>query len=136
MKRGMARFVVTSRGPHDPARMKPVKSFLRASAALTVAALLIAFLGAPVCFSSACPMSGAQRAACKAMGRECCGTKGGQVTHAPVAPALVLAAVPGAQALAAPATETAPFDGSSRPVAAPAVTQGVGLFTLFAAFLI
>jgi hypothetical protein len=52
-----------------------------------------------------------------------------------VAPTLVLAAVPGAQALAA-AVETAALDGSSRPVAAPAVTQGVGLFTLFAAFLI
>jgi len=68
-----------------------VKNFLRASAALAVTALLIAFLGAPVCFSSACPMSGAERAACKAMGRECCGTTGGQVSHAPVAPALVLA---------------------------------------------
>jgi len=113
-----------------------VKSFLRASAALTVAALLIAFLGAPVCFSSACPMSAAERAACKHMGRECCGTKGGQVAHAPVAPALVLAAAPAALAFAVPATATAAFDGSSRPVAAPAVTQGVGLFTLFAAFLI
>jgi hypothetical protein len=116
--------------------MNPVKSILRVSAALTVAALLIPFLGAPVCFSSACPMSGAERAACKAMGRECCGTQGGQVSHAPVAPTLVLAAVPGAQAIAAPAVETAALDGSSRSVAAPAVTQGIGLFTLFAAFLI
>jgi hypothetical protein len=105
---------------------------LRASAALTVVALLIAFLGTPVCFSSACPMSGAERAACKAMSRECCGTKGGQV-----APALVLAAAPAALALAAPATATAAFAGLSREIAAaPAILQGVGLFTLFDVFLI
>jgi hypothetical protein len=114
-----------------------VKSFPRAAAVLTVAALLVAFLGAPVCFSSACPMSGAERAACKAMGRECCGTKGGQVSHAPVAPALVLAATPAALALAAPAAATAAFAGLSRAItAAPAILQGVGLFTLFDIFLI
>jgi hypothetical protein len=114
-----------------------VKNLLRASAALTVTALLIPFLGAPVCFSSACPMSGAERAACKAMGRECCGTTGGQVSHAPVAPALVLAAVPAALALAAPAMETADFtDRSGTIAAAPAILQGVGLFTLFDVFLI
>jgi hypothetical protein len=114
-----------------------VKSFLRASAALTVAALLIAFLGVPVCFSSACPMSGAERAACKAMGRECCGTKGGQVSHAPVAPALVLAAAPAALALVAPWTKTAAFAALSKEIAAaPAILQGVGLFTLLDVFLI
>ncbi|HEV7785873.1 MAG TPA: hypothetical protein VGQ28_11090 [Thermoanaerobaculia bacterium] len=114
-----------------------MKSLLRASAALTVAALLIAFLGAPVCFSSACPMSGAERAACKAMGRECCGTKGGQTPHAPVAPALVLAAAPVALALAAPAVESAGFANLSGTIAAaPAILQNVGLFTLFDVFLI
>ena len=114
-----------------------MKSFLRASAALTVAALLIAFLGAPVCFSSACPMSAAERAACKHMGRECCGTKGGQVAHAPVAPALVLAAAPAALALAAPAREKAVVADLSKEIAAaPAILQNVGLFTLFAVFLI
>jgi len=114
-----------------------VKNFLRAAAALTVTALLVPFLGAPVCYSSACPMSGAQRAACKAMGRECCGTQGGQVSHAPVAPALVLAAVPAAQTLAAPATETAAFtDCAGAIAAAPAILQNVGLFTLFDVFLI
>jgi hypothetical protein len=110
---------------------------IRAAAALTVAALLLAFLGTPVCYSSACPMSGAERAACKAMGRECCGTKGGQVSHAPVAPALLLAAAPVALALAAPAAETAAFADLSREIAAaPAILQGVGLFTLFDVFLI
>ncbi|HEY0510927.1 MAG TPA: hypothetical protein VGH73_03425 [Thermoanaerobaculia bacterium] len=114
-----------------------MKSFPRASIALTVAALLIAFLGTPVCVSSACPMSGAERAACKAMGRECCGTQGGQVSHAPVAPALVRAAIPLALALAAPAVETAAFASLSREAAAaPAILQGVGLFTLFDVFLI
>ena len=114
-----------------------MKSFPRAAAALVVASLLIAFLGVPVCFSSACPMSGAERAACKAMGRECCGTQGGQVSHAPVAPALVLAAAPAGLALAAPATATAVFAGLSREIAAaPAILQGVGLFTLFDVFLI
>jgi hypothetical protein len=114
-----------------------VKSVLRASAALTVAALLIAFLGAPLCFSSACPMSGVERAACKAMGRECCGTQGGQVSHAPAAPALVLAAVPAALALAAPAVERTAFaDCSGTIAAAPAILQNVGLFTLFDVFLI
>jgi hypothetical protein len=114
-----------------------VKSFPRATAALAVAALLVAFLGVPMCLSSACPMSGAERAACKAMGRECCGTRGGQVSHAPAAPALVLAAVPAALALAVPAVETAAFANLSREIgAAPAVLQGLGLFTLFAVFLI
>jgi hypothetical protein len=115
-----------------------VKSLLRASAALTVAALLLGFLGAPVCFSSACPMSGAERAACKAMGRECCGTQGGLISHAPAAPVLVLAAVPAALALTAPEVEPAAFaDRSGTTIAvAPAILQGVGLFTLFDVFLI
>jgi hypothetical protein len=113
-----------------------VKS-LRASAALTAAALLIAFLGAPVCFSSACPMSGAERAACKAMGRECCGTKGGQASQAPVAPALVLAAAPAALSLVVPAPATADSAALSKEIAAaPAFLQGVGLFTLLEVFVI
>jgi hypothetical protein len=99
--------------------------------------LLVAFLSVPVCFSSACSMSGAERAACKAMGRECCGTKGGQVSHAPVAPALVLAASPASLSVGTPAVETAAFADLSQEVfAAPAILQGVGLFTLFDAFLI
>jgi hypothetical protein len=114
-----------------------VKSLLRAAAALTVVSLLLAFLGTPVCYSSACPMSGTERAACKAMGRECCGTKGGQVSQAPVAPALVLAALPAALALAASTAETAAFANRSEEIAAaPAILQGVGLFTLFDVFLI
>ena len=114
-----------------------MRSRFRACAALTVVFLLIAFLGVPMCFSSACPMSGAERAACKSMGRECCGTKGGQVSHAPVVPAPLLAAAPAALAIAAPAVEAAAFVDLSREIAAvPAILQGVGLFTLFDVFLI
>lgn len=99
--------------------------------------LLVAFLSVPVCFSSACSMSGAERAACKAMGRECCGTKGGQAPHAPVVPALVLAAAPAALAIDVSAVETAAVADLSRgATAAPAILQGVGLFTLFDVFLI
>jgi malonyl CoA-acyl carrier protein transacylase len=54
-----------------------------------------------------------------------------------VAPALVLAAVPAGQALTASATATAAFVGLSQGIAAaPAILQGVGLFTLFDVFLI
>jgi hypothetical protein len=114
-----------------------VKSFPRAVAALAVAVLLVSFLSVPVCFSAACPMSGAERAACKAMGRECCGTKGGQAPHAPVAPALVRAAAPASLAINVSALETAAVaDLSKAATAAPAILQGVGLFTLFDVFLI
>jgi hypothetical protein len=114
-----------------------VKSLPRASVALSLVAALIAFLGLPVCFSAACPMSPAERAACKAMGRECCQTKGGQVSHAPAVPAPVTATAPSALALALPATpQPVLFAALSLALAAPAVLQGVGLFTLFAVFLI
>jgi hypothetical protein len=100
---------------------------------LTVAPLL--FLGSPLCFSEACPMSAAQRAACKNMGRECCGTRGG-LSKAPAAPAPVLASLPVGPAVAVPILESTSLGSSSRPFAAPATIQGVGLFTLFAVFLI
>jgi len=114
-----------------------VKSLLHASAALVLIAALLGFLGLPVCYSTACPMSGAERAVCKAMGRECCGTKGGQVSHAPAVHTPVLAAGPAVFSLAAPAIHgaaaRAELDGA---IASPAILQGVGLFTLFAVFLI
>ena len=114
-----------------------MKSFPRAAAALALTALLVAFLSVPVCVSAACARSGAERAACKAMGRECSGTKGGQAPHAPVAPALVLAAAPGSLAVTASTAETAAVADLSRAAAAvPAILQGVGLFTLFDVFLI
>ena len=110
---------------------------LHASVALALAAALVALAGVPVCLSSACPMSPAQRAACKAMGGDCCEAKGGQVAHAPALSAPVLAPAPAGLSLASPGTpETAAFAELSRRVVPPAVLQGVGLFTFLAVFLI
>ncbi|MEA2605048.1 MAG: hypothetical protein QOF89_6040 [Acidobacteriota bacterium] len=81
-------------------------------------------------------MSVAQRAACKNMGRECCGTQSGGMSTAPAAPAPVLASLPVQPAIAVPILESTSSGSSSHPFAAPATIQGVGLFTLFAAFLI
>src|SRR5882672_7983128 len=98
---------------------------------------MAAFLGLPVCLTAACPMSSAERAACRSMGRECCGTRGGQVSHAPAVPSPALGAVQSSLALVAPtAAESARLSSLSEPLAAPAVLQGLGLFTLFAVFLI
>ena len=82
-------------------------------------------------------MSAAERADCKAMGRECCQSKGGQVSHSPTMPAPVLATAPADLALAAPAASAAAaaYDLAG-PVAEPAIVQGIGLFTLHAVFLI
>jgi hypothetical protein len=113
-----------------------VVNLLRASLALALVTAIVAFLGAPVCSSSACPMSGTERAACKAMGRECCGTKGGQVSHTPALSAPVVAVPLARVTLAERAAEATAVADPSRAFAAPAVVQGVGLFTLFAVFLI
>jgi hypothetical protein len=48
----------------------------------------------------------------------------------------VLAGAPAALSVAAPAPEAAVSRDFSSPVAVPAVLQGIGLFTLFAVFLI
>ncbi|HYU36109.1 MAG TPA: hypothetical protein VEW48_28450 [Thermoanaerobaculia bacterium] len=113
-----------------------MRELLRASVALALVTVLAALAGLPVCFSSACPMSPAERAACKAMGRECCQTKGGQVSHSPTMPAPVLAEAPAELSSAAPAGSGAAFSDLALPVAVPAIVQGVGLFTLHAVFLI
>ena len=47
-----------------------------------------------------------------------------------------MAAAPVALAFAAPVAETAAFSDLSKVLAAPAIVQGVGLFTLFDVFLI
>jgi hypothetical protein len=102
-----------------------------------LAGTLVLLLGVPVCFSAACPMGPAQRASCLAMGRDCCRAQG-QVSHGPAAPAPVLATAPALASVTAPATPSAARPGVPDPglEAAPAVVQGVGLFTLFAVFLI
>jgi hypothetical protein len=109
---------------------------LRTSTALGLVAAPLLLLGLPLCYSSACPMSPAEREVCKAMGRECCGTRGGQVSHGPAAPVPVLACGPAAFTVAGLASETVVSHDLFSPVAAPAVLQGVGLFVLFAVFLI
>ena len=114
-----------------------MRYFLRASVALVMVTAIVTFLGLPLCLSEACPMTGEQRAACRSMGRECCGTKGGQVSHTPELSAPVLATATELLALGPPAApESAAVADPSRTTAAPAIVQGVGLFTLFAVFLI
>ncbi len=109
---------------------------LRTSIALGLMAALVPLLGLPLCSSEACPMSAMDRAVCKAMGRECCITKG-QVSHAPSAPVPVRTAGPEIPSLAVPAApETGAVADLSGAIALPAILQDVGLFTFFAVFLI
>lgn len=79
-------------------------------------------------------MSARERQTCRLMGRECCHNGAGQLSHAPAAPlppvvptTLAALAAPPPPAVALP---------SQFPVAPAAIVQGIGLFTLFAAFLI
>jgi hypothetical protein len=98
---------------------------------------LLLLLGAPVCQSDSCPMRASQRARCRAMGLDCCQAKGGAVGHAaPQAPALAAALAPGCVPVLGPQDQGAAGASSSLPDAAPAVLQGVGLFTLLAVFRI
>jgi len=109
---------------------------LRASAAFLNFALLL-LLRVPVCASPSCPMGGVARAACRTMRMDCCQGTSARAAHstlkAPL-PDLALSPVPRAAPSAAAGAMAAGL--SRRPLAAPAVLQGVGLFTLFAAFLI
>ena len=118
-----------------PGYTLPVKT-LRTATALFLGTALLLLLGTPVCSSSACPMNAAERAVCKAMGRDCCGTQGGPTAHGSVAPAPDLAVAPAALAASTPTLATDVFHPPTGPDAAPAVIQGVGLFTLLAVFLI
>jgi hypothetical protein len=116
--------------------LRRVGNLLRASIALALVTAIVAFLSVPVCSSSACPMSGTERAACKAMGRECCGTKGGQVSHTPALSAPAVAITLARVTIGDRAAEGPAVADPSRVLAVPAMVQGVGLFTLFAVFLI
>jgi len=82
-------------------------------------------------------MSAADRAACKAMGRECCRTQSGGVSHASRVAGPALAVAPAVPSLKAPAAPRA-FDRAAfgRVLAAPALVQGVGLFAFLSTFLI
>jgi hypothetical protein len=97
---------------------------------------LLLLLGGPVCESDSCPMSVSQRAKCRTMGLDCCQGKGG-VSHAsPQAPPLAPALAAGCAPTLAAQDQGAAGASSSLPAAAPAVLQGVGLFTLLAVFRI
>jgi len=113
---------------------------LRAVFSSALAAALLVLLQAPICSSSACPMKAGGRAFCLAMGsmgRDCCQGASGRLAPAPAAapqPDLALAA---AGLLPAPALAGAmPVPPGLDAPAAPAILQGVGLYTLFAVFLI
>jgi hypothetical protein len=107
-----------------------------AATVLLLSSLLV-LLGAPVCESDSCPMSASQRATCRAMGLDCCQAKGGAVSHSsPQAPALAPALAPGCTPTLAAQDQGSAGASSSLPDAAPAVLQGVGLFTLLAVFRI
>jgi hypothetical protein len=79
-------------------------------------------------------MGAMERQVCKMMGRECCGAGAGQLSHAPVTPLPSVVATTLA-ALSLPEPVASPLS-RQRPVAPAAIVQGVGLFTLFTAFLI
>jgi len=79
-------------------------------------------------------MSAAERQTCKSMGRECCGNGTGQLSHAPAGP-LPPAAMTSLAAIAVPPPLAVALP-SQAPVAPAAIVQGIGLFTLFAVFLI
>ena len=109
---------------------------LRALAALPLAASLVVALIVPPCADGVCPMDRAAKAACKELGSDCCQTSGERVPHSPVQvpPAdPAIAAVTSAADLPAPGLVR--LVAATGPAAAPAVLQGVGLFTLFSAFL-
>lgn len=113
------------------------RTAFRALVALPLVASLVVAIFVPPCADEVCPMDRAAKAACEELGSDCCQPSGVRVPHSPV---LVPPPDP-AIAAAAPAADM-PTPGLVRlvaatgPAAAPAVLQGVGLFTLFAAFLI
>lgn len=103
---------------------------------LLVSSLLL-LLGAPVCDSDSCPMSKSERVTCRAMGLDCCQAKGGAVSHSSLhAPVLAPATAPGSAPTLGGNGQGSALASPSLPGAAPAVLQGVGLFTLLAVFRI
>lgn len=110
---------------------------LRALVALPLAAGLVVALIIPPCADEVCPKDQAAKAACKEQGSDCCQTCGERVPHSPVqvpSPDPAIAAVTSAAGLPAPGLVR--LVAATGPAAAPAVLQGVGLFTFFSAFRI
>ena len=113
-------------------------SVSRASTALLLIGALALLLGIPLCADGVCPMDErSARAACHGTMDDCCQHAGVRAPHSPVQvppPDPSLAAQATRAAVPTPWTDRTP--SPFEPVAAPAVLQGVGLFTLFATFLI
>ena len=110
---------------------------LRALAALPLMASLVVAIIVPPCADEVCPMDRAAKAACEELGSDCCQTSGARVPHSPVLvpppdPAIAAAA----PAAGMPTPGLIRLVAATGPAAAPAVLQGVGLFTLFSVFLI
>ncbi len=104
---------------------------LRALAALPLAAsLAVALLIIPPCADEVYPRNQATKAACKEPGSDCCHMSGERVPHSPVQvppPDPAIAAVTSAADLPAPGLIR--LVAATGPAAAPAVFQGVGLFS-------
>lgn len=111
--------------------------YLRTLSSVSLIGALVLLLGVPLCAEEVCPMDEkAALAACEVLGMDCCQQSGVPVPHLPVP-----APPPGPAIAAAPAADTpTPFPvrihPATGPETAPAVIQGVGFFTLYAAFLI
>ena len=117
--------------------MRRLAAACRWAATVFVLGSLFFLPGGTVCESNRCPMSASQRATCRAMGRACCPGNGGAISHeSPQAPVLEPALAAGCVPTLAGQDRRAADARSSLPDAAPAVLQGVGLFTLLAVFRI
>ena len=110
---------------------------LRNVLAFGMIGILALLLRTPLCSPKVCSMSRAKMAACEALGGDCCQAGGLRASHSSV-PAQVQAPPPGSASLPAEEASASPSQerGLREPLAAPAILQGVGLYTLLAVFLI
>jgi hypothetical protein len=110
----------------------------RAASSIFLIGVLVFLLHTPLCADDVCRMDeAAKMAACEELGGDCCQTTGDTTPHTPVpAPPPVLGLAAGSSPSARPIPCTARTLAATGPAAAPAVLQGVGIFTLHASFLI
>lgn len=82
-------------------------------------------------------MPAAERAACKAMGRECCKPQSSGVSHVPILSAPLAAFASTELSLSVPAAREISEDAEPAGLLLyPALLHGIGLFTFFSVFLI
>jgi hypothetical protein len=107
---------------------------LRLAATLLLIGSFGMLVQGPLCAEERCPMDRATAAElCATIGADCCQTEG----NVPCSPVQAPGPAPLAEALVVSAADTDLLvHALTDPPAAPAVVQGVGLFTLFAVFLI